>query len=92
MGFYKDSNKSALPDMQVAISYSVLYNDYDKVDPTLFIKDIPTLAILNFVVELQNKVLFAISDVTTQRCMIHEMCKWLDREARKKSMAFFAKT
>lgn len=55
MGFYKDSNKSALPDMQVAISYSVLYNDYDKVDPTLFIKDIPTLAILNFVVELQNK-------------------------------------
>lgn len=71
MGFYKDSNKSALPDMQVAISYSVLYNDYDKVDPTLFIKDIPTLAILNFVVELQNKVLFAISDVTTQRCMIY---------------------
>lgn len=88
MGFYKDSNKSALPDMQVAISYSVLYNDYDKVDPTLFIKDIPTLAILNFVVELQNKVLFAISDVTTQRCMIHEMCKWLDREARKKAWHF----
>ena len=42
----------ALPDVQVAIGYSVLYNDYDKVDPYLLIKDIPTLALLNFVVTL----------------------------------------
>lgn len=78
----------ALPDVQVAISYSVLYNDYDKVDPYLLIKDIPTLALLNFVVTLQNKVLYAISDFTTQEQMIQEMCPWLDAKARRKAWLF----
>lgn len=78
----------ALPDVQVAISYSVLYNDYDKVDPYLLIKDIPTLALLNFVVTLQNKVLYAISDFTTQKQMIQEMCPWLDAKARRKAWLF----
>lgn len=88
MKSHNNLESSALPDVQIAISYSTLYNDYDKVNPYQFIKDIPTLAVLNFVVTLQNKVLYAISDVATQRCMIKEMCPWLDVRARRKAWMF----
>lgn len=79
---------SALPDIQVAISYDVLYGDYDKVNPFTFIKGIPTIAILNFVVELQNKVLYALSDTPTQKQMIKEMCPWLNDKVRYKAWQF----
>ena len=88
MKLHNNSIHPALPDVQVAISYSVLYNDYDKVDPYLLIKDIPTLALLNFVVTLQNRVLYAVSDYTTQKQMIRKMCPWLDATARRKVWQF----
>lgn len=88
MKFYNNPANTALPDMQVAISYNVLYSDYSKIDPHLFIKDIPTFAVLNFVVALQNMVLYAISDVSTQRRMIQDMCPWLDAKARRKAWLF----
>lgn len=78
MKLHNNPINSTLPDVHVAISYSVLYRDYDTVNPYLFIKDIPTLALLNFVVTLQNRVLYAVSDYTTQKQMIREMCPWLD--------------
>lgn len=85
---HKNPIHSALPDVQVAISYSVLYRDYDTVNPYLFIKDIPTLALLNFVVTLQNRVLYAVSDYTAQKQMIREMCPCLDATARRKAWQF----
>lgn len=78
----------ALPDVHVAISYDVIYNDYKTVDPASFIKDIPTLPLLHFIVRLQNEVLYAVSDYKTQRQMIKDMCPWLDVKARRKAWDF----
>ena len=81
-------NSTFLPDIQVAICYTDVYDDYIHVDPHQFIKDIPTLAILNFVVKLQNKVLYDVSDMTKQRNMVRDICISLDWNARKKVWEF----
>lgn len=88
MKFHNNHVNTALPDIQVAISYSVLYSDYNEVNPHLFIKDIPTLAVLDFVVKLQNKILYAVSDITTQKLMMQDMRPWLDVKARHKAWLF----
>lgn len=69
------SNKiPGMADVHVVISYNVLYDDYNTVNPHTFIKDIPTLPMLNFVIKLQNQVMFSISDTSIQRQMIKDMC------------------
>lgn len=47
-----------LPQIVVAISYDDIYSDYDKVNPEDFIKDIPTIPLLKYVIERFNKVLY----------------------------------
>lgn len=88
MKFHNNPINPTLPDMQVAICYKDLYNDYNTVNPYTFIENIPTLSILNFVVSLQNRVLYAISDTATQKCMIKEMCPCLDSKVRHKAWLF----
>ena len=70
------------------IDYASLYDDYDKVTVQALIKDIPTLAILNFVINLQNQVLYAYSAVSTQMRMVRDMCNYLPKEVKQKAWKF----
>ena len=47
----------------IAIGYKDLWDDYDTVDPLSLLKDAPTIGVLDFIVERQNEVLFAFSDI-----------------------------
>lgn len=67
---FKLNKSPQMADVHVAISYNILYSDYDTVDPYSFIENIPTLPMLNFVVGLQNQVIFSISNTSVQRKMI----------------------
>lgn len=39
----------------IAIGYKDLWDDYDTVDPLSLLKDIPTIGVLDFIVERQMK-------------------------------------
>jgi hypothetical protein len=85
----KSQKLQDLPDVHVAITYSTVYDDYLTVDPASIIKDIPTIAMLHFVIQLQNKVLYALSDTITQRQMVHTLAGALtNKEERKKVWCF----
>ena len=85
---FKLNKSPQMADVHVAISYNILYSDYDTVDPYSFIENIPTLPMLNFVVGLQNQVIFSISNTSVQRKMIQDMCPWLEIKERKKAWEF----
>ena len=62
----------------IAIGYKDLWDDYDTVDPLSLLKDIPTIGVLDFIVERQNEVLFAFSDIEAHMKRIYEMRCYLD--------------
>lgn len=74
----------------IAISYNDLWDDYESFSPVDSLKSVPTISSLNFVVERQNKVLYAYSDQTTQQELFYEMCCYLDEEAKKRAASFIA--
>lgn len=82
----KSQKLQNLPDVHVAITYSTVYDDYLSVDPTSIIKDIPTLAMLHFVIQLQNKVLYALSDTKTQRQMVLTLAGALTNKEERKNV------
>lgn len=82
-----DSN-NGLPDIDVFIAYSDVFNDFESVNPKNFIQDIPTHPLLHFAVELQNKILYAITDYVTQKQMMADMRPYLPQKARKKAWDF----
>ena len=65
----------------IAIGYKDLWDDYDTVDPLSLLKDIPTIGVLDFIVERQNEVLFAFSDIEAHMKRIYEMRCYLDENA-----------
>lgn len=52
------------------IEYATLWNDAAKVKPADFLRGMPTIRALEFIIALQNKVIYAFSDVKTQTRMI----------------------
>ena len=74
----------------IAISYHDLWDNYESFSPVDYLKDVPTVSALNFVVERQNKVLYAYSDQTKQQELFYEMCCYLDEEAKKRAASFIA--
>lgn len=73
-----------MPEVLVAISYKDIYSDFNTVNPEDFIKDIPTIPLLKFIVERFNKVLYAFSDTTSQLSLLREFNPKLPKEARNK--------
>ena len=82
----KSQKLQNLPAVHVAITYSTVYDDYLSVDPTSIIKDIPTLAMLHFIIQLQNKVLYALSDTKTQRQMVLTLAGALTNKEERKNV------
>ena len=74
----------------IAISYQDLWNNYESFSPIDCLKSVPTVSALNFVVERQNKVLYAYSDQTTQHALFYEMCCYLDEGSKKHAASFIA--
>ena len=55
------------------IEYATIWNDVETVKPSEFLKGIPTIKALEFIVSQQNKVIYAPSDLKSQTQMIAQM-------------------
>ena len=55
------------------IEYTTIWGDVEKVNPLDFLKGIPTIRALEFIVSLQNKVIYAPSDLKTQAQLFAQM-------------------
>ena len=74
----------------IAVTYQDLWDDYESFSPVDCLKEVPTVSALNFVVEKQNQVLYAYSDLTTQQSLFYEMCCYFDEDAKKRAASFIA--
>lgn len=72
----------------IAITYKDLWDDFDTFDPVALLKDVPTVSALDFVVERQNKVLYAFSDEQEQQKLFYEMCCFLDGTPKNRAIYF----
>ena len=81
-GNKKYHTNTVIPDTLVCIGYKSIYDDYDTVVIKDVIKDIPTQVILDFIVEQQNRVLYAFSDSATQKQQIRDFCKYVSTEIK----------
>lgn len=70
------------------IEYSTLWDDADRVDPGDFLRGIPTLKILEFIIALQNKVLYAYSDIKSQTHMLYVMSRLFGGQEEQKVRLF----
>lgn len=77
-----------IPDVFVCIGYNNIYDDYDTVDINKVIEGIPTLAILNYIVEQHDRVLYAFSDSATQKELIRDFVKYVPTSVKKKIWRF----
>jgi len=75
----------------IAIGYKDLWDDYDTVDPLSLLKDVPTVGVLDFIVERQNEVLFAFSDIEAHKNRLYEMRCYLDENAIHRLDSFISK-
>lgn len=87
-GHMKSSSKQNNPDIFVTIGYKDIYDDYDNVDIHSLLAGIPTVSLLNFVIERNNRVIYSPGSGDKQRQMLDETCKYLDRDTRKKVRKF----
>lgn len=78
-------------DGLIAITYKDLWNDYDIVEPLVLLKNIPTIGILDFIVERQNEVLFAFSDIEAHKKRLFEMRCYLDENAKHRFDSLISK-
>lgn len=62
------------------ITYSSLKKDYTTDVFETLLQDIPSVKAMEYIVERQNRVLYAFSDLKTQKDCINEMCSYLDKE------------
>lgn len=87
-GNKKYHTNTVIPDTLVCIGYKSIYDDYDTVVIKDVIKDIPTQVILDFIVEQQNRVLYAFSDSATQKQQIRDFCKYVSTETKERIWKF----
>lgn len=90
MGKRKDpiNNNPILPEMHIALCYNALWNDYQSIDPQSIIKDVPTVALLNFMVDIHKKVEYAYSNTVIQKQIIRDLSQSLPKKDRKKIYNF----
>jgi hypothetical protein len=73
------------------VEYKDLYTDVNYVHPSDLLVGIPTLQALEFIVTLQNKVVYAYSDIKTQQKLLAVMHSLLESSAANKLDDFIAK-
>ena len=86
----KSSSKQNDPKTIVGIGYKDICDDYDNVDIHSLLVDIPTVSLLNFVIKQNNRVIYSFSSSDKQRQILHETCKYLDGDTRKKVHKFMS--
>ena len=84
----KNSFKQELPDVFVAIGYESIYNDYKEINIHSLLSDIPTVSLLDYIIEQNNRVIYSFGASNKQREMLHETCRYLSKDTRKKVRAF----
>lgn len=84
-------NKIDAPRVFVCMAYNQLYDDYDQVIPSDFIRDIPSIKALEFIISKMNSVIYAFSDVETQKGFIYEAMCYFDDTVRSRVASFLAK-
>lgn len=90
MSKHKDPTNSNpnLPEMHIALCYNVLWKDYKSIDPLALINDMPTVALLNFMVDIHKMVEYAYSDTATQKQIIRDLISYLPVKDRQKVFQF----
>ena len=84
----KRNSVSPIPDVFVCLGYKDIYDDYDTVDIDKVIEGIPTMSILNYLVEQHDRVLYALSDVTTQKSQILDFLKYVPTNVKLRIRRF----
>ena len=84
----KRNSVSPIPDVFVCLGYKDIYDDYDTVDIDKVIEGIPTMSILNYLVEQHDRVLYALSDVTTQKSQILDFIKYVPTNVKLRIRRF----
>lgn len=77
-----------MPELHVAIGYSDVWNDFDTIDPMEIIKNIPTVPLLKYMVDIHKRVEYAYSDTRSQIQLIRDLNQNLDKNSKKKVFAF----
>ncbi len=62
------------------IEYATIWRDIEKVNPLDFLKGIPTVKALEFIVSLQNMVIYALSDMKMQAQLFAQMISVFEGE------------
>lgn len=68
-----------LPDVIVCLSYSQIYDDFSKVDPKEFIRDIPTFDLLFQILTYENKIHYCLHDPEFDKEVIGKLFAVLDK-------------
>lgn len=91
MGKHKDptNNNPNLPEVHTALCYNDLWKNYKSIDPLALINDMPTVALLNFMVDIHKKVEYAYSDTATQKQIIRDLISYLPVKDKQKVFHFF---
>ena len=84
----KNKANSPIPEVFICIGYKSVYDDYETVDINKVIEGIPTMAILNFIVKQQDRVLYAFSDAATQRQQIRDFVRYVPTKAKQRIWHF----
>ena len=93
MAKHKDptNNNPRLPEMHIALCYNDLWNDFKTNNPQSIIKDVPTSALLNFMVDIHKKVEYAYSNTTIQKRIIRNLSHSLPEKDRQNVFNFIKK-
>lgn len=73
-----------LPDVIVCLSYSQIYDDFSKVDPKLFLNNIPTFDLLSEILKLENEIHYCLHDPEFDNKVIGELLAVLDENERER--------
>lgn len=86
----KNSSKQKLPDIFVAIGYKYIYDNYDEVNVHSLLFNIPTVSLLDFMIEQNNRVIYSFGANDKQRKMLHETSRYLSKDTRHKVRRFMS--
>ena len=68
------------PQVFVCVGYEQIYDDFKEVNPNDFLKNVPTVRALEFIVERQNKVIYSFSNLEEQKNFFYEMRCYIKKE------------
>ena len=70
------------PQVFVCVGYEQIYDDFNEVNPNDFLKNVPTVRALEFIVERQNKVIYSFSNLEEQKNFFYEMRCYIKTEEK----------